>query len=478
MAEVKTTEADRSAAPEGMSERAGIGLLVICAAQFLVALDLSIANVAVPHIREDLGFGVASVGWVLSAYALAFASLLLIAGRIADLHGRRRAFVASLLLLGGASVLAGSAWSPASLIVGRVLQGLAAAFIAPSALGLLTATIPEGPQRQRALGIYGAILSTGFVSGMVGGGVLTETLSWRWTMYVNVPVVLIAAALALRYLPESRVRHSSRLDIPGSLLSAAAMVCAVYALSEAEGGVVGAALASTALLLLASAGLTFLFVWIERRSRSPILPMSLFSIGAVGGANLIGLVMVASYGGMLIILTLYLQEVLGYGALTTGLVFAVSGTIAIVTGTLTGRLMQRVSLDRLLLFGITFASLGLLALVLLPVGGGLWLVLAATSVNAFGHIIVLVVVSVAATNGVPSDNKAVAGAVLNTAQQLGIALGVALLTSVSVVVTTAQSEPQTAAAVVTGWRWALGLATVLAVTTIPLTVALGKRLRD
>lgn len=472
----KATETGQEAAPEGMDARAGIGLLVICAAQFLVALDLSIANVAVPHIREDLGFGVASVGWVLSAYALAFASLLLIAGRIADLYGRRRVFVTSLLLLGVASLLAGSAWSPAALIAGRVLQGVAAAFIAPSALGLLTATIPEGPQRQRALGIYGAILSAGFVSGMVGGGVLTETLSWRFTMYVNLPVVLVAAALALSYLPESRVRHSGGLDLPGSIVSAAAMICAVYALSVAEGGAGGAALASTVVLLLAAVALGALFVFVERRSPAPILPMSLFSVGAVGGANLVGLVMVASYGGMLIILTLYLQEVLGYGALTTGFVFAVSGTIAIVTGTLTGRLMQRVSLDRLLLFGITFASLGLLSLVVLPVGGGLWLVLAATSVNAFGHIIVLVVVSVAATNGVPADNKAVAGAVLNTAQQLGIALGVALLTSVSLGVTAAQSEPDTAAAIVTGWRWALGLAAVLAVTTIPLTVSLRKRL--
>lgn len=181
---------------------------------------------------------------------------------------------------------------------------------------------------------------------------------------------------------------------------------------------------------------------------------------------------------MLIILTLYLQEVLGYGALATGLAFAVSGTVAIVTGTATGQLMRRVSLDRLLLFGITFAALGLLSLVLLPVGDGLWLVLAATSVNAFGHIIVLVVVSVAATNSVPADNKAVAGAVLNTAQQLGIALGVALLTSVSVGVTAVQSEPETAAAVVTGWRWALGLASVLAVTTLPLSVALRQRLRS
>ncbi|MGH8917060.1 MAG: MFS transporter, partial [Actinomycetes bacterium] len=177
---VDGAEAGRAALP---TTRA-LGLLVLCAAQFLVALDLSIVNVAVPAMTGELGFDPGSVGWVLSAYALAFAATLLLAGRIADLYGRKRVFVVSLLVLGAASTLAGAAWSPAVLVAGRVLQGLAAGFIAPSALGLLTATIPEGPQRERALGIYGAILSTGFVSGMIGGGLLTEFLSWRWTMFV------------------------------------------------------------------------------------------------------------------------------------------------------------------------------------------------------------------------------------------------------------------------------------------------------
>ncbi|MFI6289087.1 MFS transporter [Streptomyces sp. NPDC051018] len=450
------------------------GLLVICAAQFLVALDLSIANIAMPSMTAELGFEPHSAGLVLSTFALAFASMLLPGGRIADLYGRKRVFVAGLLVLGAASVLAGAAWNPAALLTGRVLQGLAAGFIAPSALGLLTATIPEGPQRERALGIFGAIMSAGFVSGMIGGGVLTEFLNWRWTMYINVPVVIVAVALAVRFLPESRVGGAGRLDIPGGLLSAGAKLCVIYALEELGADTPWS---STALILVVGACLVVAFLRVERRSPDPILPLSLFGIRAVAGANLIGLVMVASYGGMLIILTLYVQEVLGYGALATGMVFAVPGVIGIVNSVLTGRFLQRRRLDRLLLTGIVIAATGLLPLVLLPEEGGLWLVIAATSVNAFGHIIVLVVSSVAANNGVPDDHKAVAGAVMNTGQQLGIALGVAVLTSLAAAVTASQPHPDTAEALVTGWRWSLALSAVMALSAVPIALALRKRLR-
>ncbi|MET8824361.1 MFS transporter [Streptomyces sp. NPDC004610] len=454
--------------------RRKLGLLVICAAQFLVALDLSIANIAMPQMTAELGFAPHSAGLVLSTFALAFAAMLLLGGRIADLYGRRRVFVASLLVLGAASVLAGAAWNPAALLTGRVLQGLAAGFIAPSALGLLTATIPEGPARERALGIFGAIMSAGFVSGMVGGGVLTEFLNWRWTMYINVPVVIVAVALAVRFLPESRVQGNRRLDILGCLLSAGAMICLVHGLEELGADT---AWTSTALIFALGVGLVLAFLRVERRSPNPVLPLSLFGIRAVGGANAIGLLMVAAYGGMLLILTLYLQEVLDHGALATGLVFAVSGVIGIVNSMLTGRYLRRRRPDQLLLVGIAIATVGLAALVLLPERNGLWLVIMATAVNAFGHIIVLVISSIAANNGVPADHKAVAGAVMNTGQQLGIALGVALMTSLAAEVTAAQPDPGSDAALVTGWRWAMALAAVLALTTLPIALALRKRLR-
>ncbi|MFJ4773120.1 MFS transporter [Streptomyces uncialis] len=475
MTQDKDTISDaRADRPAALPTRHRPGLLVICAAQFLVALDLSIANIAMPRMTTELGFAPASAGLVLSTFALAFASTLLLGGRVADLYGRRRVFIAGLLVLGAASVLAGAAWSPAALLTGRVLQGLAAGFIAPSALGLLTATVPEGPRRERALGIFGAIMSAGFVSGMIGGGVLTEFLNWRWTMYINVPVVIAAVALASRFLPESRVGGAGRLDVLGGLLSAGAMLCVVHALEELGAGT---AWTSTALFLAVGVCLALAFVRVERRSPAPLLPLSLFRTRAVGGANLIGLVMVAAYGGMLVIVTLYVQEVLGYGALATGAVFAVSGVIGIVNSVLTGRLLQHRRLDRMLLAGIVIATTGLLPLALLPERGGLWLVLLATSVNAFGHIVVLVVSSVAANDGVPADHKAVAGAVMNTGQQLGIALGVALLTSLATAVTAAQPRPDSTAALVTGWRWALALSAAMALSTVPIALALRGRLR-
>lgn len=466
----------READSEGavLPARRAVGLLVVCAAQFLVALDLSIVNIAVPHISAELGFEPDAVGWVLSAYALAFAAMLLLGGRIADIYGRKRVFIVSLLVLGAASTLAGAAWNPAVLVAGRVLQGLAAGFIAPSALGLLTATIPEGPQRERALGMYGAVLSTGFVSGMIGGGLLTEFLSWRWTMYVNIPVVIVAVLLAARYLPAGHVWYSSRLDIPGGLLSAGMMVCIVYALEEAGPATPWG---HTALLLIVGTVLALLFVLCERRSPSPLLPLSLFRTGAVGGANLIAMAMGAAHGGMLIILTLYLQDVLGYGALATGLAISLSGAVSIVTGTLAGRALQRWPLYRVLLFGTVAASLGMLALVPLPGQGGLWLVLGATSLNSFGHVIVVVASTVAANNGVPTAHKAVAGAVLNTAQQLGIALGVAVLTSLAAAVTAAQGGSEASGAMLAGWRWALVLSTVIILSAVPLAFAMRRRLQ-
>jgi MFS family permease len=309
---------------------------------------------------------------------------------------------------------------------------------------------------------------------MIGGGLLTEFLSWRWTLFVNVVVVIVAAALAVRCLPESRVRERGKLDVRGGLLSAGAMMLIVYALEEAGPGT---SWVYTALLLMVGVVLAMLFVLYERRTPSPLLPLSLFRTGAVGGANLIALAMGAAHGGMLIVLTLYLQEVLGYGALATGLAFALSGAVAIVTGTFTGRFLQRWPMYRVLLFGIVTSSLGLLALVALPEDGGLWLVLVATSLDSFGHIIVVVVVTVAATNGVPADHKAVAGAVLNTAQQLGIALGVAVLTSLAFAVTAAQGGAENPGALVDGWRWALALSTAMVLSTILLAVAMRRRLQ-
>ncbi|GAA1548427.1 MFS transporter [Actinomadura kijaniata] len=470
-ASLQATERDES----GYRSRQVWQLAIICGTQFLVALDYSIINVAAPSIRE--GMGLTSGGdaaWILSAYALAFSGFLLLGGRVADLFGRKRVFLWSLVGLGLASLLAGLAWSPASLIAGRALQGIAAAFIAPAGLGLLQAAIPEGPRRERALGIYGSALSAGFVSGMVLGGVLTQYLGWRSTLLINIPIVLLACVPAKALLDESRDTRSSRnLDVTGAALGTIGMVALVFALTEGQKhGWLSAPILLSAGIAVASGAL---FVRAERRKRDALVPVSIFRTGAIGAANLLNVVLICSYGGMLFILTLYLQEHLDMGALATGLTFAVSGAIAIVTGIYAGKLVERFGLYRVLLSGIAIETVGILVMVGLPEGHGLTLVLVGTAVNAFGHILALITTSIAGTNGVDEGRRATAGALINVSQQLGLAVGVGVVTSVAAYFTAASGGAGDPGAVLTGWRWSLWFSVAFAVGAIIITVLFRKR---
>ncbi|MFD1539454.1 MFS transporter [Nonomuraea guangzhouensis] len=449
-------------------------LTVICGTQFLVALDYSIINVAAPSIRGSMGFSSGGgVAWVLSAYPLAFCGFLLLGGRIADLYGRKRVFIWSLFGFLLASLLAGLAWSPATLIAGRALQGVAAAFIAPAGLGLLQAAIPEGSPRERALGIYGSALSAGFVSGMVLGGVLTEYVGWRSVFLINVPVVLVFGLLARAHLDESRDRHASRhLDLAGVALATMGMVALVFALTEGE----EYGWSSVPILLSAVIAVpaVALFGWVESRKDNALVPISIFRRAAIGAANLVNVLLICSYGGMLFILTLYLQTHLGLGALPTGLTFSLSGAIAIVTGIYAGKLVERFGLYRVLLSGIVIETFGILIMVGLPEEQGLALVLIGTSVNAFGHIIALITTSIAGTNGAEEGRQATAGALINVSQQLGLAVGVGVVTSVAAHFAAASGG---AAATLEGWRWALWCSVVFAVGAITTTVLLRKRFK-
>ncbi len=448
-------------------------LTVICGTQFLVALDYSIINVAAPSIREGMEFTGGGVAWVLSAYPLAFCGFLLLGGRVADLFGRKRVFIWSLAGFALASLLAGLAWSPASLIAGRALQGVAAGFIAPAGLGLLQAAIPEGAERERALGIYGSALSAGFVSGMVLGGILTEYAGWRSVFLINVPIVLVAGLLARIHLDESRDTHASRhLDLIGVALATTGMVGLVFALTEGE------RYGWSSAPILLSAGIAVpavaLFVWVESRKDNALVPIPIFRTAAIGAANLVSVLLICSYGGMLFILTLYLQTHLGLGALATGLVFSVSGAIAIVTGIYAGKLVERFGLYRLLLSGIVIETFGILVMVGLPEGHGLTLVLIGTSVNAFGHILALITTSIAGTNGAEEGRRATAGALINVSQQLGLAVGVGVVTSVAAHFAAAAGGPE---AVLAGWRWSLWCSVGFAVVAVVATVLLRSRVR-
>jgi EmrB/QacA subfamily drug resistance transporter len=450
-------------------------LAIICGTQFLIALDYSIVNVAVPSIRDGMGF-TTGIAWVLSAYPLAFCGFLLLGGRIADLYGRKRVFIWSLVAFLLASLLAGLAWSPAVLIAGRALQGVAAAFIAPAGLGLLQATVPEGPKRDRALGIYGSALSAGFVSGMVLGGVLTEFAGWRATFLINVPIVLVICLLANAFLDESRDTRASReLDITGMVLATLGMVALVFTLTEGEkyGWLSGPIVVSALIAIPAIA----LFIWVESRKDNPLVPLSIFRTAAIGPANLVTVLLVCSYGGMLFILTLYLQTHLGLSPLMTGLTFAVSGVCAIVGGIYADRFTERFGLYRVLLAGIVIETVGILVMIGLPERHGVVFVLIGTSVNAFGHILALVTTSIAATNRAEEGRRATAGALLNAFQQLGQATGVGVLTSVVAYFTVAGGGSEQPGAVLEGWRWALWFSVGFAVAAIVTTALFRRRFK-
>lgn len=457
----------------GFQTRQWWQLAIICGTQFLVALDYSIINVAAPSIRDGLGFGT-EIAWVLSAYPLAFCGFLLFGGRIADLFGRKRVFLWGLVGFLLASLLAGLAWSPASLVAGRALQGVAAAFIAPAGLGLLQATIPEGPKRDRALGIYGSALSAGFVAGMVLGGVLTEFAGWRSVFLINIPIVVVACLLARAFLDESRDTHASRhLDLTGVVLATVGMVALVFALTDGEkyGWLSAPILISAAIAVPAIA----LFMWVESRKDSPLVPPSIFRTAAIGPANLVNVLLICSYGGMLFILTLYLQAHVGLNPLVTGLTFAVSGAIAIVTGIYADRLVERFGLYRVLLGGISIETVGILVMVGLPEAHGVVFVLIGTSVNAFGHILALITTSIAGTNGAEEGRRATAGALINVSQQLGLAVGVGVVTSLAAYFTASAGGGQDPGAVLEGWRWALWGTVVFAAAAIVTTVLFRKR---
>ncbi|MGW7145247.1 MFS transporter, partial [Streptomyces sp. NPDC054878] len=317
----------KAGAPQ-LSSRDRLVLFVLCAAQFMVALDFSVLNVALPVLGADLGMSQSALQWAVTAFALPSGGFLLLFGRTGDLFGRRKLFIGGLALFGLASLLATFAWDPASFLAGRALQGVGAAAIVPTGMSLLTTTFPEGPQRDRALGISGTLLSLGFTVGMVLGGVLTDTLGWRSTMGLLTLFALIVLPLAPRLLPESRTPDRPRLDIPGAVTVTGGLLALIYALSTAaERGFGGADVIVT---LTAGVLLLAAFGYVESRAASPLVSLPMLRRRTVAWGNLGGLVTFSMMSAVIFVLTLYLQEVLELSAFRTGLVFGVQGVLSVV----------------------------------------------------------------------------------------------------------------------------------------------------
>src|SRR5579871_2129223 len=408
----------------------GAALALILTAAFMVVLDFSIVNVALPSIEAELGFPRDAVQWIITAYAIAFGGLLILGGRAADLFGRRRMFIAGLLVFSAASLAGGLAQDPILLVAARAVQGGGAALVAPAALSLITTGFAEGPQRNRALGLYGATASVGFVAGQVLGGVLVEFTSWRAVFLVNVPVGLLAVALAPWLLGESR-RHSpgTRLDGAGALLITVTVAAAVFAVSQLD--VLGWAspilLGATALALVAAAG----FAVVERHHPDPLVRVDLLRRPGLRKASMMNLLLGLWNAGELIVLSLYFQQVLHDSPLATGLAIAPQGIIGFTAGLFGARLASRVGVRRVLVLTSAVATLGFLVLTRLPASGGYSPLLAAVMLVGFGTAGTAFGTMVTASHGVADDDQGLVGGVINTSRQIGAAIGAALLPAIA-----------------------------------------------
>jgi len=447
-----------------MSGRDRLVLAVLLTASFTLAVDFSILNVALPVIGADVGFSLSGLQWIATSFALCAAGFTLLFGRVADIFGRRRLFLAGIVLLGVSSLAGGLATGPAILLIARVAQGLATAAVTPAALSLLTTSFPEGPRRDRALGLNGALMAAGFTTGAVLGGVVTDLLSWRWAFFINVAVAVAVLAVAPFVLAESRPDRRARLDLPGAVTVTAGLLAVVFGLtsaaehawtdSRAWGGLIVGAL-----LLVA-------FWTIERRVAAPLVPVRILRKHSVAWGNIAGILAFATETSLVFLLTLYLQEVLGYSPLTAGLSFAVLGLGTVLGGILGPKVIARLGHPpRALALGMTVQAGATLVLVFLGNSAG-WmpLLLVATFVGGVANLVAIVGFMVTATSGLPDGEQGLAAGLATMSQQIGITLGIPVMSAV-VGSTLASLGAQNADTILTAVRTAIGVNTALCVVT-------------
>ncbi|MFH8567729.1 MFS transporter [Streptomyces sp. NPDC017993] len=407
------------------------GLVVIALAQLMVVLDATIVNIALPSAQRDLGMSDANRQWVITAYTLAFGGLLLLGGRIADLVGRKKTFMLGLVGFAIASGLGGAASSSGLLFGARALQGAFGALLAPAALSLLTTTFTIGKERSKAFGIYGAIAGGGAAIGLIAGGLLTEYLNWRWCLYVNIPVAALALVGAMVFLHAKPVRGRAHLDVPGAVLGCGGLVAIVYGCSEAQPRGWGDALVLTA--LLGGALLLVAFTWWQGRARHPLLPLHIVRDRNRAGAFLtMGLALIALFG-MFLFMTYYLQVVLGYSPLRTGLAFLPMTAMIIIGSTqISARLLHRLAPRILLVPGAVLVAVGLYLLTYLTAEPAFVShVLPAELLVGLGMGLIFMPVMATATAGVAPRDSGVTSATVNTAQQVGGSIGTALLNTIA-----------------------------------------------
>jgi EmrB/QacA subfamily drug resistance transporter len=408
-----------------------LALALLCVVQFMVVLDIAIVNVALPSIQVDLGFSQENLQWVISAYALVFGGFLLLGGRMADLLGRRGVFIGGLIVFSIGSLLCGFAWSEASLIGARAIQGLGAATITPAAMSILTTTFTEGRERNVALGAWGAVGGFGAAGGVLLGGVLTDSLSWEWIFWVNVPVGVAALLLAPVLLAESRDAHGQSFDALGAFLVTSGLSLLVLGITQGQDW--GWSAGSTIGVFVGSAALLAAFLGWEARQRDPLMPLSIFRLQTLSAANVTMFIMGTALFSMFLMLTLYMQQVLDYSAMQTGVGYlAVAGT-AVIWANVAAVVVNRVGVKPALVFGMALLTAGLLYFTQVSVGGSYWAdLLPGFLIIGLGIPFAFVPITIAAMAGTKPQEAGLASGLINTTQQIGGAVGIAILSTIAV----------------------------------------------
>jgi EmrB/QacA subfamily drug resistance transporter len=419
------------AAARALDPRRWRALALLAVAQFVVVLDASIMNIALPSIAADLGASTGDLSWIINAYVLTFGGFLLLGGRLADLLGRRRVFVAGLVLFALASLAGGLSGSQGQLVTARAVQGLGAALLAPAALSLLTTLFPPGAERNKALGVWGAVAGSGGAAGVLLGGILTQALGWEWVLFVNVPIGIATAAIAFRLLSESRAETAGRsFDLAGAATVTGGLSAAVYAIVDA--GDAGWGSTRTLGFLAVAAVLLAAFAAIERRADSPLVPVAIFRLRTVLGANVAMVVVGAAMFGLFFVLSIYMQDVLGYSALKTGVAqLPLAGTIVLAAGAVSP-LVTRLGSKPVLLSGLALFAVGMAWFSRLPADGSFAAdVLGPSLLVGLGLAATFIALTVTSIEGVTTQQYGLASGLINTTQQIGGALGLAILTAVA-----------------------------------------------
>ena len=446
-------------------------LVLICLAQFMVVLDATIVNVALPSIQKDLHLSEGNLQWIVNAYTLVFGGFLLLGGRAGDLLGGKRLFLIGLVIFTGASLLDGLASSEGMLIGARALQGLGAALISPAALSIISTTFAEGAERAKALGVWAAIAIGGSAVGLILGGVLTEYFSWPWIFFVNLPVGIAAFALSLRLVPESRdaTAHQS-YDVAGAVTVTGGLMALVYAIVDAQSAGWGSA--KTLGFFALAAGLLSAFVAIELRAKSPLVRLSIFRIRSLLTANVAMFLAMSGMFAMFFFNTLYIQRVLGYGPLKAGLAFLPFTAGIMISAGIASQFAPRLGVRPVAAVGMLLTAAGLVLLTLLPVHGSYAAnVLPSIALSSLGMGAVFMPLTLIATTGLEDRDQGLASGLFNTSQQVGGALGLAVLSTLAASKMSSAGGSPTHALVV-GFHWAFAAGAVVTIAALVVMVAL------